>query len=112
MRDVDTTPRTQCADLYAKVDSLGLELRNKLHGAAASELDGKLETKVKDKTAWLDEKFSDVCSLLNKKFTNESVDAEPNGEQRARRWTSASRTRAPVLRRSSRSATSPSRRSS
>ena len=45
-RDVDTMPRTKCADLYAKVDSLGLELRNKLHGAAASELDGKADSLV------------------------------------------------------------------
>ena len=46
VRDVvDTTLSNKCADLYAKVDSLGLELRNKLHGAV-SELDGKADSLV------------------------------------------------------------------
>ena len=31
-----------------------------------------LEQKLKEKSNWLDEKFSDVCTLLDKKFTEET----------------------------------------
>ena len=40
--------------------------RQEQHFTAVSEA---LEGKLKEKTSWLDEKFSDVCSLLDRKFT-------------------------------------------
>ena len=46
------------------------------HRAHAESISESLESKLKDKTSWLDEKFSDVCSLLHKKFTKESVEAD------------------------------------
>ena len=67
------------------------------HRAHAESTSESLETKLKDKTAWLDEKFSDVCSLLDKKFTEESakqidrIDSEHKyfDELHARAWTRA-----------------------
>ena len=43
------------------------------HRAHAESISESLETTLKDKMAWLSEKFSDVCSLLDKKFTEESA---------------------------------------
>jgi hypothetical protein len=44
--------------------------RQEQHFTAVSEA---LEGKLKEKTSWLDEKFSDVCSLLDRKFTEETA---------------------------------------
>ena len=113
VRDVDTTLSNKCADLYSKVDSLGLELRNKLHGAVASELDGKVESlmnKLGKKTMSSEEKLeSDLEACIGSiQCKAPSPRSTPRSTTPSRAWATRSRTASAASRRRWRSPT-PSR---